>query len=402
MAQGKKKLLVILNRLVIGGQALDTIPLLYRLQHDFDILILYGCKEKDEAEAIYLLETYNNIPSKPIVQFRRRFNPFRDIPAFFAILRVMHTFRPHIVHTHGAKSGLLGRTASYFSKVPCVVHTFHGHHFHSYFNSFMSQSLIISERLLAKVTTKIIAISASQKQELAFDYRIALPGKIEVIPLGIDEKMFNDEFGNNRSSFREKYCVSQNTIAIGIIGRIVPIKNYDLFVKVAAGIIGKTKQEVKFFVIGDGTEKVYVQNELTRLGTPWCSNDNFVSDAPVIFTSWLPEIAKALYGLDIIILTSHNEGTPMSLIEAQFCGKPVVSTNVGGVRDTFVDNETGFLVAPGNELIFTDKLAQLINNESLRTEMGKKAVAFARENFSKITEANSLRLLYQTCLNLKA
>ena len=394
----KKKVLVILNRLVIGGQALDTVPLLYHLQGGFDILILYGCKEKDEEEATFLLETFNNLPLKPITSFKRSFNPYFDITTFFSIVRTMRRFKPDVVHTHGLKSGLLGRIAAHISGVPCIIHTFHGHHFHSYFNKFISYCLIFSERILAKITTKIIAISNGQAEELATKYKIAPRKKIAVIPLGIDEKLFTADGANKRHLFRDKYHIAPQDVAVGIIGRIVPIKNYSLFVKIVAGILLKIPHNVKFFVIGDGADKVIVQEEFNKLGIGWHDDGDFESPAPVIFTSWLPEVARALHGMDIIMLTSHNEGTPMSLIEAQFCNKPVVATDVGGVRDTFLDGETGFLVPRGNVEAFIAKLATLINNEGLRKIMGDKAAIFASQNFSKLNEINSFSMLYQTCI----
>ncbi len=397
MIPTKKKLLVILNRLVIGGQALDTIPLIYHLQEHFDILVLYGCPEKDEQEALFLLEAFKNIPLKKIIYFRRKFNPVRDILSFFSIFHAIRKFKPGVLHTHGLKSGFFGRTAAYLNGVPCIIHTFHGHHFHSYVNSFLSKSIVFYERAMAKITSKIIAISPTQKIELANTYKIAAPGKIETIRLGIEEKLFYDETAGKRMAFRRKYSLAANVVAIGIIGRIVAIKNYGLFVKIASSILATATAEVKFFVVGDGVEKQFVQGELTRLNIQWCGEGNLNNAAQVIFTSWLPEVSKALYGLDIIMLTSHNEGTPLSIIEAQFCGKPVVATNVGGVRDTFIDNETGFLVAPGNDAVFTEKLAMLVENNNLRSEMGKKAAVFAHENFSKTKEIDSFRQLYQTC-----
>lgn len=393
----KPRLLVILNRLVIGGQTLDTIPLLYRLQDDFDILILYGCREEDEAEAAFLLETFKNIPSKPVTSFKRSFRPLRDLRAFFSILRSIRSFKPGIVHTHGMKSGLFGRTAAWLCSAPCIFHTFHGHHFHSYFNRFTSKGLVLTERLLARLSTKIIAISITQQQELAFTYKIAPAVKIEVIPLGIDESLFTGNEAEKRASFRSKYKLAAGTVAVGIIGRIVPIKNYDLFARVVNRMLAPGVNNIVFFVIGDGHEKAAVQQQLTAMAIPWQEEAVTNVPAPVIFTSWLPEVSKALYGLDIIILTSHNEGTPMSLIEAQFCGKPVVATNVGGVKDSFTDGETGFLIPPNNDAAFVEKLALLTSDGLLRDEMGKKAMAFARQRFSKSREANALKLLYTSC-----
>ncbi|HWB26122.1 MAG TPA: glycosyltransferase [Chitinophagaceae bacterium] len=395
----KTKLLVIINRLVIGGQSLDTIPLLYRMREEFDILVLFGCRENDEMEADFLLEKFNGITLKPVPQFKRRFNLARDTSTFLSILKTIRSFKPAVVHTHGVKSGLFGRVAARVCRIKCVIHTFHGHHFHSYFSPAVSNLLVRYERLMAAITTKIVAISQEQQHELADIYKIAPISKIEVIRLGIDEALFQDAGGDKRIVFRKKYGVAAATVAIGIIGRIVPVKNYSLFVKVIAGILQHPAVDVRFFIIGDGLEKEQVQKELTRLGIGWREGDNDIVNIPVIFTSWVPEISKALYGLDIVVLTSHNEGTPMSLIEAQFCSKPVVSTNVGGVKDTFIDGETGFLVAAGDEAAFIEKLETLVTHEETRSAMGQKAAIFAREHFSKSTEIENFKLLYNTCKN---
>ncbi|HVX49083.1 MAG TPA: glycosyltransferase [Chitinophagaceae bacterium] len=392
----KKKVLVILNRLVIGGQSLDTIPLLYRIADDFDIMVLYGRPEKDELEAGFLIENTGNITFKTIRQFRRSFNPLRDIAVFFSVLKAVRTFKPGVVHTHGVKSGFFGRIAAHLCNVPCIIHTFHGHHFHSYFGKSLSRLLVAFERFMAKLTTRIVAIGPSQKKELSEIYRIAPPEKIVIIQLGIDELLFLRNGESKCAAFRQQYNLSRSTVAVGIVGRIVPIKNYDLFVRVVTGVLKKRQHDVRFFIVGDGIEKKQVQDELSRRSISWSEGSHSLM-APVVFTSWVPEISNALYGLDIVVLTSHNEGTPMSLIEAQFCGKPVVATDVGGVKDTFVDDETGYLVAPNNKDAFVEKLLLLIDNEATRLSMGEKATSFALENFSKTKEVNSFKILYRDC-----
>ena len=395
----KPKLLVLLNRLVIGGQALDTIPLLLHLQNEFDILVLYGCKEKDEEEAGFLFSKIKHISKKKLTHFKRSVNPLRDVVAFFSILQAINKFKPDIVHTHGLKSGLLGRTAAYLTHTKCIIHTYHGHHFHSYFGSFVSTAIVLMERLLARISTKIIAISPQQKQEFVTQYKIASPKKIQVIPLGIDERLFPPVDAAARQFFRDKYCIGNDTVAIGIVGRIVPIKNFSMFIQVAVAIVAQKNKNkrVKFFVVGDGNDRVRVQKEIEELNLSWCNADNLNNHADIIFTSWVQDISGTLQGLDVVVLTSYNEGTPLSLIEAQFCGKPVVATNVGGVKDTFLDGESGFLVPPGNVDVFAEKLLLLVNDNNLGKKMGNTAVDFAVKNFSKAKEIDSFKYLYKSC-----
>lgn len=395
----KPKLLVLLNRLVIGGQALDTVPVLHSLKNEFDILVLYGSPEKDEAEPQLLFSQFQQLNSRQIKWFKRSLNPFFDLVAFFYIFIAIRKFKPGIVHTHGLKSGILGRLAAFMAGTKCIFHSYHGHHFHSYFNGFLSQIIVFVERLMAKITTKLIAISPEQENEFVHVYKIAPAKKIKQIRLGIDDTVFGAANGYKRLAFRQRYALQPNAIAIGIVGRVVPVKNHLLFAEIVANVLADKNNSPNaiFFVIGDGAEKPHVEARLTQAGIPWCNNNNVNPSARVIFTSWVQEVAEAVYGMDIVVLTSHNEGTPLSLIEAQYCGKPVVATNVGGVKDTFINEETGFLVPTNDASAFTKKLMLLIDNDNLRTTMGIKAAAFATKNFSKTKEIDSFRQLYLSC-----
>lgn len=252
---------------------------------------------------------------------------------------------------------------------------------------------------MAKITTKLIAISPEQENEFVQVYKIAPAKKIQVIRLGIDDEVFGPANCHKRQTFRQRYALQPNTIAIGIVGRIVPVKNHLLFAEIATKVLADENynNNAVFFVIGDGGEKASIEARLTQAGIPWCNNSNINPAARVIFTSWVQDVAEAVYGMDIVILTSHNEGTPLSLIEAQYCGKPVVATNVGGVKDTFINGETGFLVPGQNAPAFTEKLMLLIHDDTLRTNMGIKAAAFATKNFSKTKEIDSFRQLYLSC-----
>ena len=182
--QEKPRLLIILNRFVIGGQAVDTIPLAWYLKDVFDILIIYGEKEIDEIEPTFLLEKYKGLQLKKIRHLRRSINPLTDLIAFFRVLGAINTFRADIVHTHGAKSGFIGRLSAWLSGVPVIIHTFHGHFFHSYFSKAVSRSIAIVERAVGKITTSAIALSTNQKNELVEVYKILPASKINIVPLG--------------------------------------------------------------------------------------------------------------------------------------------------------------------------------------------------------------------------
>ncbi|MCW3106997.1 MAG: glycosyltransferase family 1 protein [Segetibacter sp.] len=394
------RLLIILNRFVIGGQAVDTIPLAWYLKQDFDILILCGEKEKDEIEPDFLLQQYAGLQLKKIKHLRRSINPFIDVFAFFSVLYTIITFKPGIVHTHGAKSGFIGRLAAWFAGVPVIIHTFHGHFFHSYFSKRVSGFIAVVERTIGKITTCAIALSDAQKSELVDKYKILPPSKIKIIPLGFAFDQLNDA-EKLRHTFRSKYGLQPNDVAIGIVGRIVPVKNHSFFVNVIHELTSvSAANPAAFFIIGDGDLKNQVEKDLQQKDIPF-NKHSITSNNRVVFTSWVTEMYEVMNGLDIIVLTSLNEGTPLSIIEAEFFKRPVVATNVGGVKDTMVDVKTGFITESNDVTTFTQKLRLLIENKELRDKMGEEGYNFASAKFSKQREIGATREFYFSLLKEK-
>jgi glycosyltransferase involved in cell wall biosynthesis len=395
--KNKPRLLIILNRFVIGGQAVDTLPLAYYLQKDFDVLILYGEKEKDEVEPAFLLHKYKGLILKRVKGLKRSVNPLQDFAAFFQILKVLLHFKPAIVHTHGAKSGLLGRVGAFFCGVPVIVHTFHGHLFHSYFSRFVSGLLVFTERCLSKITSGCIVLSTSQWNDLVKVFKVFPEQKVEIIPLGFDD--YNDHNGAAlRQVFREKYSLRESDVAIGIVGRIVPVKNHPFFIEVVSKLLKiYADSPPAFFIIGDGELKETLESQLENLHIPF-STQSISSTTRIVFTSWLTDIGEVMSGLDIVALTSVNEGTPLSIIEAQAFGKPVVATNVGGVRDTMVDEETGFYVDKNDLETFCEKSQALIEDAGKRRKMGEAGKRFVAERFSKQREVDMTSNFYFSLL----
>ncbi|HEX6914674.1 MAG TPA: glycosyltransferase family 4 protein [Chitinophagaceae bacterium] len=392
----KPRLLIIHNRLVVGGPALDIIPLAWHLRDEFEVHILYGRREPDETEPVYMLEKYHGLTLVNLGCLQRAPHPVRDARAFLAISRYIRNFRPDIVHTHGAKVGIFGRIAARRAGVPLVIHTFHGHFFHSYFNSFLSRFLVSVEKRLANITDYIIAISSTQKADLERILGIGDPGKIKLIPLGVDyiDPSMKEHY---RQAFKRTYRVTDDTICIGFVGRLVPIKNPDFFIEAVAQLLQRySNRHLRFVIAGDGVEKQRMMERLREKHISFSSSAH--DEAPVVFTGWVQNIQNVLEGMDIVVLTSYNEGTPMSLIEAQLCGIPVVAVDVGGVRDTMIAGETGLLVPRHDVQLFCDAVGRLIEQASLRKEMGAKAAAFAGASFSKEKEIGSFRELYRRAM----
>ena len=392
----KPRLLIIINRFVIGGQAADTIPLLYRLKDKFQIKIIYGEKEADEIEPLFLLQQYQGLDIEKIPTLRRSINPFIDLITLFRLYKYISNYKPQIVHTHGAKSGFLGRLAAWVWGKTVIVHTFHGHLFHSYFNSITTKVFIFLERSLAGITHAAIALSPSQKSELVDQFKIFPAEKVFEIPLGMAAPDLNER---DVSGIKTLYKLDEADVTIAIIGRIVPIKNHIDFLNIAIKVLKSGINNVKFLIIGDGNDRKMLESFLNENGYSFSGPGNIKEHSKFIFTSWIADMYSVIKELDIVVLTSSNEGTPVSLIEAQLCAKPVVAYNVGGVKDTFENNQSGYLVEKGNVEDFAQKLLALINDESLRTKMGLRGKEFSAIKYSKETEVNAIENLYTNLLS---
>lgn len=375
------RILRILNRLIIGGPSLNATYLTKYMAPEYETMLVIGGKDDHEQDAMHLAE---NLGIEPVVvpSMKRAINMSEDRKAYNDIKKLIKNYKPDIVHTHAAKSGAIGRLAASACKVPVIVHTFHGHVFHSYFGKAKTNAFIQIERYLARKSSGIIAISDIQKQELGATYKICPTEKIQVIPLGLDLDKFQQNKEEKRISFRSKYLIEEDEIAIGIIGRIVPVKNHSLFVSAIERMIPKSNHKLRFIIIGDGDMRNQTEQELKSAGIDYAYFPEEQRAAQAICTSWQTEMDFVLAGLDIVALTSHNEGTPVSLIEAQASGKPVVSTNVGGVADAVWHQQTGIISPPGDIEAFCDGLLQLSENEIKRYDFGLAGQKFVKERYS--------------------
>lgn len=395
------KILRIHNRLIVGGPSHNVTLLTAYLSPEFETRLLVGKKDPAEKDATYIAQRLGLKPIE-IAEMRRSILPCNDIIAYFKIKKIIREFKPDIVHTHASKSGAIGRLAANSCNVPLIVHTFHGNVFHSYFNGFLTSLIIRIERFLAKKTDAIVAISDSQRKELTDVYKIAPPEKIFTIALGFNLEKFSVDQDAKKEVFRNKYGFDKNDIVVGIIGRLVPVKNHEMFLEVAALIKANSNKNIRFVIIGDGESRTLIEKKAAELNL---SYSYFVSHPKVttdiLVTSWETEIDQALAGIDIIVLTSHNEGTPVSLIEAQAAYKPVVSTNVGGIEDIVQHGETGFITEAGDTASFAQHIQTLIDTPQLREQMGKKGYENVIKRYSKQRLITDMKHLYLSFLEDK-
>ncbi len=375
----KIKILRIIARLNIGGPAVHSILLTRYLNNDrFDSILIAGMIGKSEGDMMYLADA-NNIKPVLIKELGREISWKDDIIAFLKILKIVFKVRPDIIHTHTAKAGTLGRTAGIIyntisSHKAYLIHTFHGHIFNSYFSNLKTNFFILIERVLARFTDRIIVISKGQAKELSERLKIKDKNKLKLIPLGLDLSPFYEA---------EKYCglfkrelgLDDTTKLIGIVGRLVPVKNHRMFLDAVKKYKKIDNKKVKFLVIGDGE----VGEELKKYSIDFGIKDD------VIFTGWRKDLRKVYADLDIVVITSFNEGTPVSIIEAMAAGKPVIATDVGGVRDLFTPKfeiqEEGILINSNDSDSLAEGIKFLLGNPEIAKDMGRMGRVAVKERF---------------------
>tara|TARA_B100001287_G_scaffold162475_1_gene136567 strand:+ start:3042 stop:4208 length:1167 start_codon:yes stop_codon:yes gene_type:complete len=386
----KRKILRVINRFNLGGPTYNAAYLTKYLENDYETLLVGGQHDDSEESSMHIIE---ELGLKPIIipEMKREINFKNDRIAYKKLQKIIKDFKPDIVHTHASKAGAIGRNAAYNLGTKQIYHTFHGHVFHSYFGILKSNIYKNIEKNLAKKSNKIIAISDIQKHELSNVHKICSEDKIEVIPLGFDLTKFNDVNNEKRKKFRDEWNIKQNEIAIGIIGRLVPIKNHKFFIDIIEKIVLQTKKKIRFFIVGDGEEKLNLINYSIS------KNIEFSVDkkpALLQFTSWIKEIDIVNAGLDIICLCSKNEGTPVSLIEAQASEKPIVSTITGGIENVVIKNKTALLSKNGDIQGFVKNLLKLIESKKYRNDLTQLSKEKSSE-FNYKTLISKTKKLYE-------
>jgi len=391
------RVLRIINRLNLGGPTFNAAYLTRYLSPEYETLLVAGMIDPSEASSEFIL---HDMGLKPVYipEMYREISLLKDTRVYFKLKEMIRDFKPDIVHTHAAKAGALGRMAAAACNVPVILHTFHGNVFHSYFSRWKSQAFISIERYLAKKSTRIIAISEIQKEELWSEFKICRPEKIEVVPLGFDLGKFSENIAEKRKKFREHYLIDDSEIVIAIVGRLVPVKNHALFLHALKNIMDSTQKKIRAFIVGDGEDRHKLE-ELARSLQIDCTD--FLTEkrkATLTFTSWLKDVDQVYAGCEIVALTSLNEGTPVSIIEALAANKPVVVTDVGGIRD-IISGQLNGLVVPTNDVgAFTHALLRLVEDAGLRDTMQQFSEANILKRFSYQRLVKEMSFVYSTLL----
>lgn len=369
----------IITRLNVGGPALQAILLTERLDPDlFESLLIAGSVGLTEGD---MLSLRPGLLGRPIVisHLRRELSPLSDMRAAVEIARQLRRFRPHIVHTHLSKAGALGRIAARLCGVPTVVHTFHGNVFEGYFRAVGSRAVLEAERQLARLTTRLVAISPSQRRDLV-RLGIAEERKVVEIPLGFDLDAFGDA---SRGVLKSELGLERGVRLVGIVARLVGIKRVDVFLDAAQRVAAR-RPDVHFVVVGGGDEASVLHAQATRLGL----------EARIHFLGWRSDLPAIYEDLDVLVLTSDNEGTPVSVIEALASRCAVVATDVGGVRDVLGDNERGVLVPAGDPGWVAEAVLALLGSPERRQALAAAGQEYVLRRHSARALIDRVSALY--------
>jgi len=358
----------IITRLNIGGPSIQAIGLTSALEpFGFETRLLHGRLGIGEGDMSYLLPATADAAS--IATLCRPIAPFDDLRSLVRLYRELRTWRPSIVHTHMAKAGLLGRLAAAAYNVTRgsaprarVVHTYHGHVLEGYFGGFTSRVFIALERLLARTSDALIAISPVIRRELAETYHIGRERQYRVVPLGFDLDGFRAINDADRAAARRALNLPVDVPVVATVGRLTAIKQHELFLDTMARV-AKQHPRVIGIVAGDGERR----QELQELAATMSIGGH------VRWLGWRRDLATIYGATDVFLLTSRNEGTPVAIIEAMASGVAVVSTDVGGVRDVVNADDVGLLAPSGDGAALAAAITTLLADPARRRTMGDRA-----------------------------
>jgi glycosyltransferase involved in cell wall biosynthesis len=389
MTDPRRRIIRIIARLNVGGPSRQVILLHRRLStKGWDSLLVHGQVGDHEASLEHLARE-QGVVTQSIRELGRRIRPWSDLVALCRTIALLYRVRPDVVHTHTAKAGTLGRVAAavYNASRPrqrrCfVVHTFHGHVLDGYFGPIANQLVRMTERGLAHLSDRLIAISERQRDDLVSRYRIARADAVALVPLGLELTSLLEV--PSRAAARAGLGVPQDAVVVAFVGRLVLVKQPVAMIDAFAVVCARCPA-ARLLVVGDGELRESMEEAIRRHDLT----------SRVMLLGWRSDL-RAVYGAtDVVALTSRSEGTPVALIEAMAAGKAVVATSVGGVPDLIVDGVNGLLVPVGDTGAMADALTRLIQHPEERDCLGRAGRAHVMTRYSADRLATDLDRMYR-------
>lgn len=403
------KIVRVIARLNVGGPAKHVVWLSKLPTAEYESLLVAGTVPSGEDDMGYFATEMGVTPI--FVPEMSREISLKDALTVWKLYKLFLRERPDIVHTHTAKAGTVGRVAGIFYRWltpnvlrgrprPCLfVHTYHGHIFHSYYGPLKTRVFLFVERTLAKlITDRIVVLSQQQRREINEDFRVGQAGQFSIVPLGLDLSLFS-KWSERGQAFRAELGLTADDILVGIVGRLTDIKNHDLFLRAAAlfkSEFSNPAVRVRFAVVGDGALRARLERQAALSGL----------EDDVVFTGSRKDLEEVYPAMDVVALTSRNEGTPLTLIEAMANARPVIATAVGGVIDLlgqpissaanqpFQLRERGSSISSGDARGFASGLQRFIEDPILRRETGARSLQFVTAHYSKERLLKDIAELY--------
>lgn len=395
MPGGRFRVVSVITRLNIGGPAQHAALLAHDLRAlGFDPVLVHGSIPHDEGSLEDLVAEHG-VRAVRIPQLGRVVHPLSDLWALWQLTRLLFRERPDILHTHTAKAGTLGRLAAGLFNVTrargrrcAVIHTFHGHVFSGYFGGGVNSAIRLAERGLACITDRVITLSETQRHDICHRFRVAPPSRTEIVKPGVDIDRLLDVEAD--VGLRAELDLEPNEVVFGYVGRFAPIKNLPMLVR-AFSRVATVVAAARLLLVGDGD----VRPELVALV-------NALGIGPrVRFTGWRRDLPAVYGAMDVCVLCSRNEGSPVALIEAMAARRPVIATAVGGVPDVVTDEQTGLLVAPGDEQALAAAMIRLAGDAAARRRLGLAGRRAASSEFRRERFASDTAELYRRVVAAK-
>ena len=364
-------MLRVIARLNMGGPALHVAYLTAGLaSRGYDTTLVAGSLARGEDSMAFVADELG-LDVHRIDELHRDISPVRDVVAALRLARLIRRERPQILHTHTAKAGAVGRVAALLAgraRPPIVVHTFHGHVLRGYFDPVRTAGFRLLERLLARTSTALVAVSPQVRDDLVA-LGVAPRERFTVVRLGVELADRVTADSDLRDETRRVLGIAPGRFVVGWIGRMTGVKRTE-DVLVAFLALRGAGVDACLCMIGDGPDREAVERRAHELGVM----------------------------RDAVILPSINEGTPVTAIEALAAGRPVVATLVGGLPDVVRDGEDGFLVPAGATDELAERLARLARDPELRERMGRAGREHVRGRYAVERLVDDVDLLYRSLL----
>ena len=383
----KIKILRIISRLAVGGSTYHAIVLTAHQDKEvFDCVLVRGTEGETEGSMLEFARQKGLKSICYIPEMERKVSLKRDILAFWKLFCLIRREKPDIVDTHQSKAGALGRLAAFLAGTKVTIHTIHGHVFYDFFGKLKSSLIVLVERLLARHSSLLVAVSENVRKEI-LAFKVGTPEKVITIPYGIELDKYLSIDGH-RGDLRRELGLSEMDIVIGNVQRLVPTKGHRYLFK-SIQLLKEIRPEVRFVIAGDGE----MRGELEQLA------ENLGLKENIYFLGFREDVDNIYADSDALIFPSLTEGAPFAIIEALASARPVVATDVGGISELIDDGRCGFVVPAKDPRALTEALLKLIRDEGLRKSFGENARSKVYPHLSHTRLVKDMEKIYLELVN---